>query len=132
MSLVTPNKIRMLQRKLYLKAKEEPNFRFYMLYDKVYRSDILLHAWRLVRQKRGAAGVDGISFEDIEAQGLEAWFSGLEEDLRCETYKPKAVRRVMIPKPGGGQRPLGIPTVRDRVVQMATKLVLEPIFDGGP
>ena len=129
MSLATPNKIRRLQRKLYLKAKEEPEFRFYLLYDKVYRDDILAHAWALARQNRGAAGVDGLTFADIEAQGLQEWLSGLGEELRQETYKPSAVRRVMIPKPGGGERPLGIPTIRDRVVQTAAKLVLEPIFE---
>jgi RNA-directed DNA polymerase len=128
-SLATPNKIRRLQRKLYLKAKEEPEFRFYLLYDKVYRDDILAHAWALARHNRGAAGVDGVTFGDIEAQGLQQWLSGLGEELRQETYKPSAVRRVMIPKPGGGERPLGIPTIRDRVVQTAAKLVLEPIFE---
>ena len=129
MSLTTPNKIRRLQRKLYLKAKSEPAFRFYLLYDKVYRPDILEHAWRLTRSNRGAAGVDGVRIEDIEAQGVQEWLAGLREELRRETYAPDAVRRVMIPKPGGGERPLGIPTVRDRVVQTAAKLVLEPIFE---
>lgn len=129
MSLETPQKIRRLQRKLYLKAKEEPEFRFYILYDKVYREDILTHSWHLVRHNRGSAGVDGVSFEDIEAQGIQNWLSELGEDLRQETYKPDPVRRVMIPKPGGGERPLGIPTIRDRVVQTAAKLVLEPIFE---
>ena len=128
-SLATPNKIRRLQRKLYLKAKEEPEFRFYLLYDKVYREDILAHAWALARSNRGAAGVDGVTFADIEAQGLQEWLTGLGEELRQETYEPDAVRRVMIPKPGGGERPLGIPTIRDRVVQTAAKLVLEPIFE---
>jgi len=122
-------KIRRLQRKLYLKAKEEPEFSFYLLYDKVYRDDLLTHAWRLARSNRGAAGVDGMTFDDIEAQGLQQWLSGLGEELRQETYKPSAVRRVMIPKPGGGERPLGMPTIRDRVVQTAAKLVLEPIFE---
>jgi RNA-directed DNA polymerase len=128
-SLKTPEKIRDLQKKLYVKAKQEPGFRFYLLYDKVYREDILAHAYRLSRAKRGAAGVDKVSFEDIEAVGLEEWMAGLRKELREKTYKPGPVRRVMIPKPGGGERPLGIPTIRDRVVQTAAKLVLEPIFE---
>lgn len=129
MSLETPDQIRDLQRKLYGKAKQEPGFRFYLLYDKVYREDILAHAYRLSRAKRGAVGVDGVSFADIEAAGLEEWLSGLGKEVREKTYKPSPVRRVMIPKPGGGERPLGIPTIRDRVVQTAAKLILEPIFE---
>jgi len=131
MSLATPEKIRRLQRKLYVKAKQEPVFRFYQLYDKVYREDILAHAWRLARSNRGAPGVDGLDFADIEAQGLEEWLAGLQAELREKRYQCSPVRRVMIPKPGGGERPLGIPTVRDRVVQTAAKLVLEPIFEAG-
>jgi len=129
MSLQTPEKIRRLQRKLYRKAKAEPAFRFYLLYDKVCREDILLHGYCLARANRGAPGVDGQSFEAIEASGLEGWLSGLREELRAKTYRPQPVRRVMIPKPGGGARPLGIPTIRDRVVQGAVKLVIEPIFE---
>ena len=129
MSLRTPEKIRKLQRKLYLKAKAEPSYRFYQLYDKIYREDILLHAHRLARANKGAPGVDGIGFEEIEAAGLEEWLAGIATELRSKTYRPQPVRRVEIPKPGGGQRALGIPTIRDRVVQTATKLVIEPIFE---
>jgi RNA-directed DNA polymerase len=128
-SLETPERIRSLQTKLYAKAKAEPAYRFYVLYDKVHREDILAHAYRLARSNRGAPGVDGVRFEDIEAAGLEEWLAGLREQLRAETYRPQPVRRVMIPKPGGGERPLGIPTIRDRVAQTAAKLVLEPIFE---
>ncbi len=129
MSLTTPDNIRTLQRKLYLKAKAEPNFRFYLLYDKIHRADILRHAYDLVRANRGAPGTDGVDFAAIEAAGRTKWLDGIERDLRTKTYQPQPVRRVMIPKPGGGERPLGIPTIRDRVVQTAAKLVLEPIFE---
>jgi RNA-directed DNA polymerase len=129
MSLATPEKIRTLQRKLYGKAKAEPGFRFYLLYDKIYREDILAHAYALTRTNGGAAGVDGMTFGQIEAAGLDGWLAGLRKDLIARTYRPAPVRRVMIPKPGGGERPLGIPTIRDRVVQTAAKLVLEPIFE---
>ena len=129
MRLQTPEKIRTLQRKLYLKAKAEPDFRFYLLYDKVYREDILFHAYRLARSNKGAPGVDGQSFEEIEVMGLKGWLSGIRDDLRAKTYRPEPVRRAMVPKPGGGERPLGIPTIRDRVVQGAVKLVIEPIFE---
>jgi RNA-directed DNA polymerase len=129
MSLSTPTAIRTLQRKLYRKAKAEPAFRFYLLYDKIYREDILRHAYALARANAGAPGVDGKAFAAIEASGLEKWLAGLREELILKTYRPDPVRRVMIPKPGGGERPLGIPTIRDRVVQTAAKLVLEPIFE---
>jgi len=129
MSLETPEAIRTLQRKLYGKAKAEPAFRFYLLYDKVWRADILKHAYDLARANKGAPGVDGETFEGIEAVGLEDWLRRLGEELHRKTYRCQAVRRVMIPKPGGGERPLGIPTIRDRVVQAAAKLVLEPIFE---
>ena len=129
MSLETSEKIRTLQRKLYRKAKAEPVCRFYMLYDKICREDILRHAFRLARANAGAAGIDGVTFEQIEASGLEAWLAGLREELVSKTYRPDPVRRVTIPKPGGGERPLGIPTIRDRVVQATAKIVLEPIFE---
>jgi RNA-directed DNA polymerase len=129
MSLETPDKIRTLQRKLYCKAKAEPAFRFYLLYDKICREDILQHAYALARANAGAPGVDGVTFKQIDALGVEAWLAGLREELVSKTYRPDPVRRVMIPKPGGGERPLGIPTIRDRVVQTAAKIVLEPIFE---
>jgi RNA-directed DNA polymerase len=129
MSLTTPSKIRELQIKLYRKTKNEPGYRFYMLYDKVCREDILLHAYALARANKGAPGVDEQTFEQIELQGVEEWLTGIGGELRNKTYKPQPVRRVMIPKPGGGERPLGIPTIRDRVVQTAAKLLIEPIFE---
>jgi RNA-directed DNA polymerase len=129
MSLETPEKIRSLQRKLYCKAKAEPAFRFYVLYDKICREDVLLHAYALVRANAGAPGVDRTTFEQIEASGAGAWLAGLREELVSKTYRPDPVRRVLIPKPGGGERPLGIPTIRDRVIQTAAKIVLEPVFE---
>ena len=130
MSLTTPEKIRSLQRKLYVKAKAEPAFRFYLLYDKICREDILRHAYALARVNAGAPGVDGLTFAAIEAKGLEGWLAGLREELISKTYRPDPVRRVMIPKPNGeSERPLGIPTIRDRVIQTAAKMVLEPIFE---
>src|SRR5438093_6653211 len=128
MRLTTPGKRRELQIKVYRKAKNGPGFRFYQLYDKVYREDILSHAYELASANHGAPGVDAQSFEDIESRGLGEWMNGLREELRSKTYKPQPVRRVMIPKPGGGERPLGIPTIGDRVGQTAGKLVLEPIW----
>jgi RNA-directed DNA polymerase len=130
MSLATPIAIRSLQRKLYRKAKAEPAFRFYLLYDKIYREDVLRHAYALARANAGAPGVDGTTFAVIEAKGEERWLAGLREELISRTYRPDPVRRVMIPKPNAdGERPLGIPTVRDRVIQTAAKIVLEPIFE---
>src|ERR1700693_345851 len=130
MSLATPTVIRSLQRKLYRKAKTEPAFRFYLLYDKIYREDILRHAYALARANAGAPGTDGMTFAAIEASGLEEWLAGLREELISKTYRPDPVRRVMIPKPNGeGERALGIPTIRDRVIQTAAKIVLEPIFE---
>jgi RNA-directed DNA polymerase len=128
-SLATPLKLRRLQEALYTKAKQEPAYRFYLLYDKVYRADILAHAYALAKQKGGAPGVDGVTVEDIEAAGLEPWLAAVQEALRTQTYRPQAVRRVLIPKPGGGERPLGIPGIRDRVVQTAALLILRPIFE---
>lgn len=128
-SLQTPPKIRTLQRKFYTKAKDEPEFRFYALYDKIWRADILEHAWHLVRANDGACGVDGVTLEKIERGGWKTWLDELREELKEGDYSASPVRRVRIPKPGGGERPLGIPTVRDRVVQMATKVVIEPIFE---
>jgi group II intron reverse transcriptase/maturase len=128
--LKTPEKIRTLQRKLYLKAKQEPAFRFYALYDKVCRADILNHAYNLVRANKGSAGIDGATFESIEAtEGRAVFIVEIGEDLVSHTYKASPVRRVLIPKPDGSKRPLGIPTIRDRVIQMAVKLVIEPIFE---
>ena len=129
MNLTTPEKIETLRRKLYAKAKAEPDFRFYLLYDKVYRADMLAHAYALAKANAGAPGVDGVTFAMIDAMGEEEWITALAEELRAKTYRPQPVRRVMIPKAGGGERPLGIPTIRDRVVQTAAKLVLEPIFE---
>jgi RNA-directed DNA polymerase len=128
-SLEIPDKVRELQIKLYRKAKSEPDFRFYLLYDKMYRADVMLRAWMVARANHGAPGVDNESFEDIESKGLKEWLDGLGKELRDKTYQPQPVRRVMIPKPGGGERPLGISTLRDRVVQTAAKLILEPIFE---
>jgi|ERR1022692_958100 hypothetical protein len=129
MSLETPISVRTLQRKPYRKAKQESNFRFYLLYDKIYREDILNHAYELVKANKGAPGVDGQTFEQIELQGRSEWLEGIRKDLHDKTYRPQPVRRVLIPKPGGGEGPLGIPTIRDRTVQTAAKLVLEPIFE---
>jgi RNA-directed DNA polymerase len=128
-SLQTPIRIRNLQRKLYRKAKAEPAYRFYVLYDKICREDILCHAYALARSNAGAPGVDGVTFAQIDLSGREAWLAGLREELVLKTYRPDPVRRVSIPKPNGGERPLGIPTIRDRVVQTAAKIVLEPIFE---
>jgi RNA-directed DNA polymerase len=128
--LRTPENIRTLQRKLYRKAKQEPAYRFYALYDKVCRGDILSHAYNLVRANKGSAGIDGITFEAIETtEGVTAFVAELEEALKSKTYRPDPVKRVMIPKADGTKRPLGIPTIRDRVAQMAVKLVIEPIFE---
>ena len=128
-SLIPPTKVGKLQEALHAKAKRSPTYRFYALYDKVYRADVLWHAYQCCRANQGAAGVDGQTFEDIEASGTIEWLGELAEELREQRYRPQAVRRVYIPKPDGQQRPLGIPTIKDRVVQMAALLVLEPIFE---
>jgi len=129
MSLPTLLKVQKLQAALHAKAKGAPGYRFYALYDKVYRADVVAEAYEQCRKNGGAAGVDGQRFEDIEAYGVEKWLGELAQELREKRYRPQAVRRVYIPKPDGKQRPLGIPTIRDRVAQKAAVLVLEPIFE---
>lgn len=126
-----PGKLSSLRQKLYQKAKLEPKFRFYTLYDRVYRWDVLSSAYQMVRRNGGAPGIDGISFKDIEgnADGVDVFLKELQESLKTKSYKPEGVRRVWIPKPDGRKRPLGIPTIRDRVAQMAVLLVIEPIFE---
>jgi group II intron reverse transcriptase/maturase len=129
MNLIPPVKVGKLQAALQAKAKGAPTYRFYALYDKLYRADVLAYAYACCRANGGAPGVDGQTFEQIEAYGVGRWLGELAEALRKRTYRPQAVRRVYIPKPDGKQRPLGIPTVTDRVVQTAALVVLEPIFD---
>jgi RNA-directed DNA polymerase len=128
-SLATPPKVQKLQTTLHAKAKDAPGYRFYRLYDKVYRRDILEFAYQRCRSNEGAPGMDGQTFEDIDAYGRDRWLDELTTELRERTYQPNPVRRVYIPKGDGKQRPLGIGTIRDRVVQMAVVLVLEPIFE---
>ena len=129
MSLATPSSVQKLQKALHDKAKESPSYRFYALYDKVYRKDILACAYARCHANRGAAGVDGQEFEDIEKYGVGRWLDELAEELKSRTYQAQPVRRVMIDKPGGGKRPLGIPAIKDRVAELAAVLVLEPIFE---
>ena len=130
MSLPTlPNTVQMLQKALQAKAKAEPSYRFYSLWDKVHRQDVLREAYRHCHANGGAPGVDRVSFEQIEAEGVETWLGKLQEELRTGTYGPLPLLRVWIPKSNGGQRPLGIPAIRDRVTQMATLLVIGPIFE---
>jgi RNA-directed DNA polymerase len=129
MSLIPPPKVQKLQEALHAKAKRSPGYRFYALYDKVYRRDVLEWAYVRCRANGGAAGVDRQTFEDIEAYGRDRWLDELATELKERTYRPHPVRRVFIPKGDGGQRPLGIPTIRDRVAQMAVVLVSGPIFE---
>lgn len=128
-NLKTTNKVQELQRKLYLKAKSSISLRFYALYDKVWRIDVLFAAFEKVKANKGAPGVDGITFEDIEQLGIYTFLRGIQEELRLKTYRPRPTRRVYIPKPDGTRRPLSVPTIKDRVVQTALKLIIEPIFE---
>src|SRR5450759_5647168 len=128
-SLTTPASVQKLQTALHAKSKESPTFRFYALYDKMYRKDVLVFAYKRCKANGGVAGVDGQTFEDIEAYGVERWLDELMQELENRTYQPLPVRRVYIPKPDGKQRPLGLPAIRDRTAEMAAVLVLEPIFE---
>ena len=122
--------VRALQRKLYLKARHQTGFRFYSLYDKVYRSDVLHRAYDLVKRSKGGPGLDGQTFATIEAgTGKQSFLQALQETLKAKTYQPMPIKRVDIPKANGATRPLGIPCIRDRIVQMAVKLLIEPIFE---
>ncbi len=122
-------RVQLYQRKLYLKAKQEKNFGFYVLYDKIFLHYVLAESWKRVKANGGSAGVDGVTIEMIERSGVEEFLKILSEELRRQTYQSSAVKRVWIPKANGGQRPLGIPTLKDRVAQMACMLVIEPIFE---
>ena len=122
-------KVRQLQRRLWVCAKQSRTRRFHALYDRIYRSDVLWEAWKRVRSNKGAAGVDEVTLRSIEEQGVQQFLEGLQADLKAGRYRPSAVKRRWIPKADGQQRPLGIATVRDRVIQMAAKLVIEPIFE---
>ncbi len=128
-NLATPASVQKLQTALHAKAKTETEFRFYALYDKIYREDILAHAYAQCRSNKGAPGVDGLDFSEVEAYGLERWLGELAKALKEETYRPDPIRRVFIPKPNGKLRPLGISTLRDRVCMTAAMLVLDPIFE---
>jgi len=129
MSLTTPLSVQKLQTALHDKAKGSPNFRFYALYHKVYRADVLAFAYECCKANGGAAGTDDQTFEDIEEYGLKRWLDELMQELKSRTYQPQPVRRVYIPKPDGKQRPLGVPAIKDRVAQTAAVIVLEPIFE---
>ena len=129
MNLATPSSVQKLQTALHDKAKGSPNFRFYALYDKVHREDVLAFAYECCKANGGAAGVDGQTLEDIEEYGVKKWLDELARELKSRTYRPQPVRRVWIPKPDGKKRPLGVPAIKDRVAQTAAVLVLEPIFE---
>jgi RNA-directed DNA polymerase len=129
-NLATPKSVQKLQTALHAKAKAEAGYRFYALYDKISRDDILVHAYAQCRSNKGAPGIDGQDFAGIEAYGVERWLAELALALGQETYRPEPIRRVLIPKANGKLRPLGISSVRDRVCMTATLLVLEPIFEG--
>ena len=122
-------KSRQLQRNLYLAAKKDKQRRFHALYDRIFRLDILWWAWKEVRENKGSARIDNITFEMIEEYGVEEYLLDIQEDLQNKKYRPKPVKRVYIPKPNGKQRPLGIPTVVDRIVQQACKIVIESVFE---
>ena len=130
-NLTTTDTVQELQRKLFQKAKSNADFRFYALYDKVYRIDVLNKAWERVKSNKGASGVDGETFEDIEQQGIGQFLEGIQQELKAKIYRPQPAKRVYIPKPDGTKRPLSIPTIKDRVAQTALKLVIEPIFEAG-
>lgn len=123
------DKVRQLQNKLYLTAKKCSSRRFHALYDKVYRDDVLIEAWKRVKANKGSSGIDNVSIEDVETYGVERYLLEIQQELMNKRYRPRPVKRVMIPKPDGSQRPLGIPTVKDRIVQMATKIAIEPVFE---
>ena len=128
-NLSTPKSVQKLQKALHAKAKAEAGYRFYALYDKISREDILAHAYAQCRSNKGAPGVDGQDFADVDAYGVQRWLGELALALRQETYRPAPIRRVYIPKANGKLRPLGISTLRDRVCMTAAMLVLEPIFE---
>lgn len=129
MRLETPSRIQQLQRKLYRKSKAQPSYRFYALWDKACRRDVLEEAWRRVKANKGAGGIDEVTIQAIKEAGVEGFLAGLAADLKAGNYRPMPVRRVWIPKGSGGRRPLGIPAVRDRVAQAAVKIVLEPVLE---
>src|SRR5258708_22103440 len=131
MSLTPPETVQKLQNSLHAKAKGSPGYRFYALYDKMYRADVLMHAYDRCKANKGSAGVNGQTFEDIEEYGLDRWLGELQQELKDKSYNPSAVRRGWVPKPDGKQRPLGVPTIKDRVAQSAAGLGLETRFEAG-